>query len=118
MAYLHRLRWPAVALTGMILIQVLAGYLLLPLLYQNESLVLARRLIRYILVVAATVVVAGFLFDDIKRVAAAGGLVSAAIVISLQDVCRSGRAESAWCSEKSSWSSRFTRSEDAPALRR
>lgn len=88
-AYVHRLRWPAVALTGMILIQVLASYLLLPLVYKNESLVLARRLIRYILVVAATVVVAGFLFDDIKMVAAAGGLVSAAIVISLQDVCAS-----------------------------
>lgn len=88
-AYLHRLRWPAVALTGMILIQVLTGYLLLPLVYKNESLVLARRLVRYILVVAATVVVAGFLFDDIKMVAAAGGLVSAAIVISLQDVCAS-----------------------------
>lgn len=88
-AYVHRLRWPAVALTGMILIQVLTGYLLLPLVYKNESLVLARRLVRYILVVAATVVVAGFLFDDIKMVAAAGGLVSAAIVISLQDVCAS-----------------------------
>ncbi|MEO6568102.1 MAG: mechanosensitive ion channel domain-containing protein [Opitutaceae bacterium] len=88
-AYLQRLRWPAVALTGMILIQILAGYLLLPLLYKNESLVLARRLIRYILVVAATIVVARFLFDDIKMVAAAGGLVSAAIVISLQDVCAS-----------------------------
>jgi small-conductance mechanosensitive channel len=88
-AYLHRLRWPAVALTAMILVQVLAGYLLLPIFYKNESLVLARRLVRYILVVAATVVVAGFLFEDIKVVAAAGGLVSAALVISLQDVCAS-----------------------------
>ncbi|HEX2852995.1 MAG TPA: mechanosensitive ion channel domain-containing protein [Opitutaceae bacterium] len=88
-AYLQRLRWPAVALTGMIIIQVLAGYLLLPLFYKNESLVLARRLVRYIMVVAATVVVAGFLFDDLKMVAAAGGLVSAALVISLQDVCAS-----------------------------
>lgn len=87
--YLQRLRWPAVALTGIIIIQVLAGYLLLPLFYKNESLVLARRLVRYIMVVAATLVVAGFLFDDLKMVAAAGGLVSAALVISLQDVCAS-----------------------------
>jgi small-conductance mechanosensitive channel len=88
-AYLQRLRWPAVALTGLIVIHVLAGYLLLPLFYKNESLVLARRLVRYIMVVAATMVVAGFLFDDLKVVAAAGGLVSAALVISLQDVCTS-----------------------------
>jgi small-conductance mechanosensitive channel len=88
-AYLHQLRWPAVAVTGMILIQILASYLVLPLIYKNESLVLARRLVRYALVVAGTLVVAGFLFDDIKNVAAAGGLVSAAIVISLQDVCTS-----------------------------
>jgi Mechanosensitive ion channel len=88
-AYLHLLRWPMVALTGMILVQLLASYLLLPLLYKNEPLVLARRLVRYFLVVAATVVVAGFLFRDVTMVAAAGGLVSAALVISLQDVCAS-----------------------------
>jgi small-conductance mechanosensitive channel len=87
--YVRRLRWPAVALTGIICLHFLAGYLLLPLLYKNESLVLARRLVRYSLVVAATLVVAGFLFDDLKVVAAAGGLVSAALVISLQDVCAS-----------------------------
>lgn len=88
-AYMQRLRWPAVALTGMLIVHLLAGYLLLPLIYKNESLVLARRLVCYVLVVAATVVVAGFLFDDLKMIAAAGGLVSAAIVISLQDVCAS-----------------------------
>ena len=87
--YWLRLRWPAVALTGIILVYLLTGFAILPLLYNNESLVLARRLVRYILVVASTVVVAGFLFDDLKVVAAAGGLVSAALVISLQDVCAS-----------------------------
>jgi small-conductance mechanosensitive channel len=87
--YVRRLRWPAVALTGIVLMHFLAGYLLLPLLYKNETLVLARRLVRYALVVVATVVVAGFLFDDLKVVAAAGGLVSAALVISLQDACAS-----------------------------
>lgn len=88
-AYTQRLRWPVVALTGMVLFNLLAGYLVLPLVYKNESLVLARRLVRYFIVIAATVVVAGFLFDDIKVVAATGGLVSAALVISLQDVCAS-----------------------------
>jgi small-conductance mechanosensitive channel len=87
--YISRLRWPAVALTAIVCIHFLTGYLLLPIFYKNESLVLARRLVRYALVVAATVVVAGFLFDDLKMVAAAGGLVSAALVISLQDVCAS-----------------------------
>jgi small-conductance mechanosensitive channel len=87
--YVRRLRWPAVALTGIVLIHFLVDYVLLPLLYKNETLVLVRRLVRYALVVVATVVVAGFLFDDLKVVAAAGGLVSAALVISLQDACAS-----------------------------
>jgi small-conductance mechanosensitive channel len=87
--YLRRLRWPAVALTGLIVLYLLASYLLLPLAYKNESLFIARRLARYLIWLAATIVLAGFLFDDLQMVAAALGLVSAALVISLQDVCTS-----------------------------
>jgi small-conductance mechanosensitive channel len=87
--YFRRLRWPAVALSGLIIFYLLASYLVLPLAYKNESLFIARRLVRYLIWLAATVVVAGFLFDDLQMVAAALGLVSAALVISLQDVCTS-----------------------------
>jgi small-conductance mechanosensitive channel len=87
--YLKRLQWPAVALTGLIVIHLLIGYLLLPVIYKNESLFFARRILSYFMVVVATGVVAGFMFDDLKAVTATLGIVSAALVISLQDVCTS-----------------------------
>ncbi len=86
-AYQIRLRWPGAALGSLLALYLLGVYALLPLLYKNEGLFLARRLARYICVVAAAGVVAGFLFDDLSMVAATLGVVSAALVISLQDVC-------------------------------
>lgn len=87
--YLKRLQWPAVALTCLIVVHLLVGYLLLPVVYKNEALFLARRIQAYLLVLIATVVVAGFMFDDLKTITATLGIVSAALVISLQDVCTS-----------------------------
>jgi small-conductance mechanosensitive channel len=87
--YWQRLRWPAVALTSLFILQVLAAFIFLPLAYKNEELLLARRLTRYVHVVVAAGVVAGFLFDDLSMVMGTMGIVSAALVISLQDVCTS-----------------------------
>lgn len=87
--YLKRLQWPLVALTALFVVHLLAGYLLLPVFYRNESLFLARRIQTYLVVVIATGVVAGFMFDDLKTITATLGIVSAALVISLQDVCTS-----------------------------
>jgi small-conductance mechanosensitive channel len=88
-AYLRRLRWPAAALAALIALQFAIGYALLPVFYKRERLFLARRLVRYILVVAGAAVVGGFLFDDLSMFAATLGIVGAALVISLQDVCTS-----------------------------
>lgn len=88
-AYLARLRWPAIILIGFVVIYFAGSIFLLPLVYKNESLFLARRLTRYLLVVLAVGAVASFLFDDLSMVAATMGIVSAALVISLQDVCTS-----------------------------
>ena len=87
--YLGRLRWPAVLVAALLLLHVLVGYILLPLAFKNEALFMARRIARYIVVVCATGIVAGFLFDDLSMIAATLGIVSAALVISLQDVCTS-----------------------------
>lgn len=88
-SYLRRLRWPAAALAGLLALHLLASYFLLPFLSKNERLFASRRLLRYGLVLAGMAVLAGFLVDDLSMVAATLGIVSAALVISLQDVCTS-----------------------------
>ena len=92
--YLRRLRWPALSLAGLLVLQFLATYALLPIFFRNESLFLARRFARYATILFATGVLAGFLFDDLSMIAATLGIVSAALVISLQDVCTS---IAGWC---------------------
>ena len=92
--YLRRLRWPSVALGGLIVFQLIATYLLLPLAFRDETLFLARRFTRYLVILLAIGVFAGFLFDDLSMIMATLGIVSAALVISLQDVCTS---VAGWC---------------------
>lgn len=88
-SYYQRLRWPVVALGALFLLYLVCAYAVLPLLLKNEDLLLARRLSRYLSVLLAIGTVGGFLFDDLSMVAATLGVVSAALVISLQDVCTS-----------------------------
>jgi small-conductance mechanosensitive channel len=84
--YLRRLRWPLACLGALLVVYILIGWVWLPRKRKNESLFLARRLSRYLHVLAATGIVAGFFFDDLSMVAAAFGLVSAAMVIALKDI--------------------------------
>ncbi len=88
-AWLRRLRWPVVALLSLLVVQVVASRVLLPLVYRNESLFLARRLVRYFITAMSIAVLIGFLFDDLSVVVTMLGIVGAALVISLQDVCTS-----------------------------
>jgi small-conductance mechanosensitive channel len=87
--YIQRLRWPAVAFTGVLILYGIFHYAVLPLFYRKEGLLLARRLGRYASFLVSVGVLAGFLFDDLSMVAATLGIVSAALVIALQDVCTS-----------------------------
>lgn len=88
-AYLRKLRWPVVALASLLATYLLLVLAVLPLLTKDENLFVARRLTRYLHVLAVAGVVAGFLFEDLSMVAATLGVVSAALVIALQDVCTS-----------------------------
>lgn len=88
-AYLGRMFWPL--LTALV---VLAGYLalsrvVLPRRYKKEELFLARRLGRYATALLIAVVAALYLFEDLRVISTTLGLVGAAVVISLQDVCAS-----------------------------
>ena len=86
-AYFARLRWPVLTLVGFVCLYLAISLLALPFIYKNESLFLARRLTRYVMIVLAIGAIASFLFDDLSMVAATMGIVSAALVISLQDAC-------------------------------
>ncbi len=85
-AYLRRLRWPLACLALLLVVYVLVGWVWLPRKRKNESLFLARRLSRYLHILAATGIIAGFFFDDLSVVAQAFGLVSAALVIAMKDI--------------------------------
>jgi small-conductance mechanosensitive channel len=88
-AYLRRLRWPVAALVVLAILYLTLIHAVLPLRYKNEGLFLARRLGHYLAALVAALIVAGFLFDDLSMMAATLGVVSAGLVISLQDVCTS-----------------------------
>jgi small-conductance mechanosensitive channel len=88
-AYLRRLGGPLVVAAALISLYLLFSRLVLPRRFQKEELFLARRLGRYATALLVAVIAAMYLIEDIAALATTLGLVSAALVISLQDVCAS-----------------------------
>ncbi|MFA5057699.1 MAG: mechanosensitive ion channel domain-containing protein [Opitutaceae bacterium] len=88
-AYLRRLEWPGLVAAGLIALYLAISRLVLPRRYRKEELFLARRLGRYATALLVATVTAGYLIEDLTTLATTLGLVSAAVVISLQDVCAS-----------------------------
>ncbi len=88
-AYFNRLLWPLVSSAVILAVYLALSRMVLPRRYKKEELFLARRLGRYATALLISVVVALYLLDDLRVIATTLGLVSAAVVISLQDVCAS-----------------------------
>ena len=88
-AYVDRLLPPVTAIAVIILIYLLSSRLILPHRYKKEELFMARRLGRYGTFLVITVILVLYLMEDLQMIATTLGLVSAAVVISLQDVCAS-----------------------------
>lgn len=86
-AYIDRLLPPITAVAALILIYLLSSRLLLPLRYKKEELFMARRLGRYATFLLITFIMVMYMIEDLRVIAATLGLVSAAVVIALQDVC-------------------------------
>ncbi len=80
---------PTIATLSVILIYILVSRGLLPRFYRKDQLFLVRRLSRYAVIALILTVMAVYLIEDIAPLATTLGLVSAAIVISLQDVLAS-----------------------------
>jgi small-conductance mechanosensitive channel len=86
-SYLKLLTGPLVAALAIILAYLLISRIILPRRYKREELFLARRLGRYGVALIVAIVAAFYLIDDLTLLATTLGLVSAAVVISLQDMC-------------------------------
>ena len=87
--YLNRLLWPLVTAAVILAVYLTLSRMVLPRRYKKEELFLARRLGRYATALLIAVVAALYLLEDLRVIATTLGLVSAAVVISLQDVCAS-----------------------------
>ncbi|MBI2518412.1 MAG: mechanosensitive ion channel [Opitutae bacterium] len=85
--YLAQLWWPGGIAALLILAHVVVSRIILPKRYQKEALFLARRLGRYAVGLLILLVFAFYLIEDLTLVATTLGLVSAAVVFSIQDVC-------------------------------
>lgn len=84
--YLTQLWWPGAIAVLLIGLHLVISRMVLPRRYQKETLFLARRLGRYSVALLVLLVFAFYLVEDLTLVATTLGLVSAAIVISVQDV--------------------------------
>ncbi len=83
---LRWLAWPVGAL-GLVALGFLgASRFVLPRIFRHEMLVSARRANHYFMVATLLAVLAGFFFEDLRLLATTLGIVSAALVIALQDV--------------------------------
>jgi small-conductance mechanosensitive channel len=86
-AYVNHLLPPATAIAVFLLTYLLSSRIVLPRFFRKEDLFMARRLGRYGTVLLIALIIAVYMMEDLRVIAATLGLVSAAIVISLQDVC-------------------------------
>ena len=84
--YLRWLAWPAAAMALVVLIFFAISRFVLPRFYKHELLVSARRVNRYFMIATLVAVVSGFFLEDLRLLATTLGIVSAALVIALQDV--------------------------------
>ena len=83
---LRWLAWPVAVMVAIVLLFLGASRFVLPRFYRHEMLVSARRVNRYFMMATLLVAVAGFFLDDLRMLATTLGIVSAALVIALQDV--------------------------------
>ena len=84
--FLRWLAWPVSVIVTIVLIFFGASRLVLPRFYKREMLVSARLVNRYFMIATLLVAVAGFFLEDLRMLATTLGIVSAALVIALQDV--------------------------------
>lgn len=83
----RRISIPATIVAGLIVLDFVLGRILLPLVFRRENLLVARRFTNYMVLMLVVGVLVVFFMEDLKAIATLLGLVGAAIVIALQDLC-------------------------------
>lgn len=84
---IRRISVPAVIVGGLFVLDLLLGRILLPVFFRREHLLVARRFTNYMVLLLMIGVLVVFFMEDLKAIATLLGLVGAAIVIALQDLC-------------------------------
>ena len=84
--YAQRVLFPLALVIALALIQFVIGRSILPRLYHRDRLFVARRVGRYLTVMAVLLVLITFFFEDLRPFATALGIAGAALVIALQDL--------------------------------
>ncbi len=87
--YRERFTVPIVLVLAALLIYVLLSRILFPILMSKDGLFVARRAGGYICAFVILAVVSIFFLEDLKSIATVLGIVGAAVVIALQDLCSS-----------------------------
>jgi len=85
--YVRRILLPIAVVTVIAVFYLLVSHLVLPFILKQDSLFIARRLGSYFTILIIILVLVGFFLEDLKHIAAIMGIVGAAIVIALQDMC-------------------------------
>jgi small-conductance mechanosensitive channel len=87
--YLKHIMVPISMLAVMVIIYSFLSRVILPVVFQKDSLFVARRMGGYIFILIAIVMLVSFFLEDLRAIATVMGIVGAAIVIALQDLCSS-----------------------------
>ncbi|MBM4149729.1 MAG: mechanosensitive ion channel, partial [Lentisphaerae bacterium] len=87
--FLQNIIAPVAMLIVIVIVYLFISRIVLPALYSKDSLFVARRIGGYACFALALMMLSGFFLEDLKAIATVMGLVGAAVVIALQDLCSS-----------------------------
>jgi small-conductance mechanosensitive channel len=87
--YLKYVSVPVSMLLAMLIVYLFISRAVLPVLCNKDSLFVARRMGGYLFILLAIVMLVSFFLEDLRAIATVMGIVGAAIVIALQDLCSS-----------------------------
>ena len=85
--FLRRVELPAGMVLALLLANIILRRLLLPIFFKRENLLIMRRATSYFVFLIVTLVLAVAFLEDLKAIATLLGIIGAAIVIALQDLC-------------------------------
>ena len=85
--YMRRILMPIGAIVIVTLLYLLMSHLLFPAILRQDNIFVARRLGSYSAILIVFFVLVTFFLEDLKAIATIMGIVGAAVVIALQDMC-------------------------------